>query len=93
MRVLKSGHRGSTISGRTSISNATIEVNTAVKSSFIRQTTDFSTTLGGVAIDLTRTYDASTGEWTFGYEPRIQTNTGVGGRVSVVGCRVLGLCR
>jgi Putative Ig domain len=62
------------ISGRTSVSQAIVEVNTATKSSFTRQETDLTLTLGGMPIALTRQYNASTGQWTFGYDPHLQVN-------------------
>ncbi len=62
------------ISGRSSVSNAIVEVNTATKSGYQNTTTDLSLTLGGVSVNITRHYDASTGKWTFNYEPNIQLN-------------------
>jgi YD repeat-containing protein len=62
------------ISGRTSVAEAIVEVNTATKSSFTRQETDLTVTLGDMPIALTRQYDASTGQWTFGYDPHLQVN-------------------
>ncbi len=77
------------ISGRSSVSNAIVEVNTASKSGYQNTTTDLSLTLGGVPVNLTRHYDASTGKWTFNYDPHIQVNVGVGGGVSGVGTQPL----
>jgi large repetitive protein len=62
------------ISGRSSVSNAVVEVNTATKSGYQNTTTDLSLTLGGIPVNITRHYDANTGNWTFNYDPHIQLN-------------------
>ena len=60
------------ISGRSSVSNAIVEVNTATKSGYQNITTDLTLTLGGVPIAITRHYDASTGKWIFNTDSHIQ---------------------
>ena len=70
------------ISGRTSKTEALIEINTDIKTNqYIQQETDLTVSLGGTSLDLIRTYDVlnrdALGSFGYGWrlaDPQIQTN-------------------
>ncbi|MBE9012320.1 putative Ig domain-containing protein, partial [Pseudanabaenaceae cyanobacterium LEGE 13415] len=83
--------RASDISGRTSVTEAIIEVQSAIKKNFVESNTDLATTIGGASINLVRTYDSlrqdeagefGNGWFMAGLDTDLQTNVPATGRES-----------